>query len=232
MIITLLRTIIMYVFVVLTLRLMGKRQIGELEASELVVTIIISEIAANPISDINRPLSVSIVAIFILLILEVFLSYIAYHNIKARTLLFGKPSMFFQKGVLNQKEMKRQRFNVADLMEEVRNKGAVSLSQVEYIIMETNGKVSVIVNSQNSPVTPADMKIKGQPTYMSYVIIDNGNLISSNLKRLNLSRNWVDVQLKINNLDSVKDVFYLSFEEETGEVIIIPQSNRKKGRKR
>lgn len=227
MIITVLRTIIMYVFVVLTLRLMGKRQIGELEASELVVTIIISEIAAMPITNLGVPLSSSVIAILILLILEVCLSYVAYRSLSVRTLLYGRPSMFFQKGRLNQEEMKKQRFNVADLMEELRNNGAISLSQVDYVIMETNGKVSVIMNAQNSSVTPSDLNLNPEPVHMSYVIIDNGNLVRPNMERLGLNDDWLDKQLKTYNLKHPKDVFYLSFEQDSGSVILIPRDSVK-----
>ena len=227
MIITVLRTIIMYVFVVLTLRLMGKRQIGELEASELVVTIIISEIAAMPITNLGVPLSSSVIAILILLILEVCLSYVAYRSLSVRTLLYGRPSMFFQKGRLNQEEMKKQRFNVADLMEELRNNGAISLSQVDYVIMETNGKVSVIMNAQNSSVTPSDLNLNPEPVHMSYVIIANGNLVRPNMERLGLNDDWLDKQLKTYNLKHPKDVFYLSFEQDSGSVVLIPRDSVK-----
>ena len=186
MILTVLRTIIMYFFVVLTLRLMGKRQIGELEASELVVTIIISEIAAMPITNLGVPLIGSILAILILLVLEICLSYAAYRNLNIRTFLYGRPSMFYQKGRLNQGEMQKQRFNLGDLMEELRNSGAVSLDQVDYVLMETNGKVSVIMKAEESPLTPKDVNLKTDTVRMSYVIIDNGNVVVPNMKRLGL----------------------------------------------
>lgn len=227
MITTILRTVIIYIFVVFILRLMGKRQIGELEASELVVTIIISEIAALPISNPEIPFIKVILAIISLMLMEILFSYIAYKCIPVRTLLYGKPSMFVEKGKLNQQEMKRQRFNIADLMEELRNNGAVSLSQVDYVIMETNGKVSVILNSQSSPVTPGNMNLKPEPPVMSYVIIDNGNLIKPNLKRLDLSQKWLEHQLKIHNLDKISQVFYLSYEQSSGKTVLIPKESVK-----
>ncbi len=223
MLITILRTIIMYIFVVVTLRLMGKRQIGELEASELVVTIIISEIAALPITDLGVPMAGSILAILILLVLEICLSQLAYHSVVIRTALYGKPSMFYSEGKLHQQEMKKQRFNVGDLMEELRNQGIVSLDQVDYVIMETNGKVSVILSARENPITPEDLGLPVSPIPMVYVIVDNGNLISSNLKRLGLNENWLRNQLKENNLNDVRDIFYLSFEQGTGKTVLIPK---------
>lgn len=222
---TILKTVIIYVSVVFTLRLMGKRQIGELEASELVVTIIISEIAALPITEPEISFLKIGVAILSLMLLEIIFSQLAYRWIPLRTILYGKPSMFVEKGKLNQQEMKRQRFNIGDLMEELRNNGAVSLSQVDYVIMETNGKVSVILNSQSSPVTPANMNLKPEPPAMSYVIIDNGSLISGNLKRLNLSKKWLEHQLKIHNIEKISQVFYLSYEQSSGKTVLIPKEN-------
>ena len=227
MIITVLRTIIMYVFVVFILRIMGKRQIGELEASELVVTIIISEIAALPITNIGVPLSGCILAILILLIMEIFLSQAAYKSVSVRTVLYGKPSTLFKKGRINQSEMEKQRFNVADLMEEIRNSGAISLNQIDYVVMETNGKVSVILNAENSPVTPSDMNLKPSSVYMNYVIIDNGNLIKTNMERLGLNDEWLNEQLKKSKIDHIREVFYLSFEEQTGKTVIIPKELKK-----
>ena len=223
MITTVLRTGIIYFFVVLVLRMMGKRQIGELEPSELVVTIMISEVAALPITDVGKPLLVSLLAILVLVILEIFLSYFAYRSTKVRSIFYGRPSMFFENGKLHQKEMRRQRFNVADLMEEIRNNGAVSLNEVEYVLMETNGKVSVILKSENSPVTLGDLNIRTEPVRMSYVLIDNGNLISGNLKRLGLNDIWLKKILRENKLNRVKDVFYLSVEKDTGKVVLIPK---------
>lgn len=226
MIITVIRTVIMYAFVVLTLRLMGKRQIGELEPSELVVTIIISEIAAMPITNAGEPVLGSILAIMILLILEVVLSFLAYKNIHLRSFLYGRPSIFFKQGKIDQQEMKRQRFNLGDLMEEVRNSGAASLDEVAYIIMETNGNVSVILNAKNRPVTPDDINLSPEETEISYVIIDNGSLIKNNLKRLGFDMNWLHKRLKENHVNNIRDVFYCC-SDANGKVLVIPKEKKK-----
>ncbi len=226
-----LRTAIVYFFVVLTLRLMGKRQIGELEASELVVTIIISEIAAMPITDLGVPLASSILAILILMVLEILLSYLAYRNVWVRTALYGKPSIFYQKGEMDQKEMKRQRFNVADLMEELRNNGAVSLKQVDFVLMEPNGKVSVIMKAEHSPVTPEDLRVQPSPIQMSYVIVDNGNVIRANMKRLGLDDGWLRRTLQKKKLESARDVFYLSVEQNSGQTVLIPKEKKAGGKR-
>jgi len=229
LLITIIRTIIVYFFVVLTIRMMGKRQIGELEASELVVTIIISEIAATPITNIDAPLATNVLAIFILMILEVVMSYLAFRMPKVREILYGRPSVFYKNGKLNQKEMLSQRFNVADVMEEVRSHGACSLSDVEYIVMETNGNVSVILKNESSPVTAKQLNIKTDTVRMSYIIIDNGNIIKECMDKLGLNEKWLKNKLEEHNIKRPEDVFYLSFEQMTGKTVVIPKEKRRKG---
>lgn len=220
MLITVLRTAIMYALVVLTLRIMGKRQIAELEPSELVVTIIISELAADPIVDPGKPFATAIVSIIILLFFEVLLSFAAYKNINIRSLIYGKPSTFYGDGKINQKEMQNQRYSIGDLLEEIRNSGATSLSEVEYVIMETNGNVSVIQNSQNRPVTPGDLGIKVSMPEISYIIIDNGNIISNNLQRLGKTRGWMMKKLRDEGISKVSQVFYMGADK-SGDTVII-----------
>ena len=225
MLITFIRTIIMYFFVVLTLRLIGKRQIGELEPSELVVTIVISEVASLPIQDTSQPIANSLIAIFLLLILEVIISFSAYKSFDARKFFYGKPSVFYEKGHINQSEMEKQRFNINDLMEVVRNNGAVSLDEVEYVIMETNGNVSVIPNEKNKPLTAGDMNINAEPPQISYVIVDNGKINRSNLKRLGYNDDWLDKQLAAHR-QKLSDVFCMTADR-SGTIVMIPISKKK-----
>ncbi len=225
MLTTFIRTIIMYFFVVLMLRLLGKRQIGELEPSELVVTIVISEVAALPIQDVSQPISNSLVAIFLLLILEVVLSFSAYKSFWARKFFYGTPSVFYEKGKINQKEMMKQRFNLNDLMECVRNTGVTSLSDVDFVIMETNGNVSVIpTHSQGSEPEPTP-----NSPYISYVIIDNGNINENNLSRLGFDKNWLLNQLKKKKFRSPGEVFCMTADMRQNTVII-PFEKEKRGK--
>ncbi len=227
MLITFIRTIIIYFFTILSLRMLGKRQIGELEPSELVVTIIISEVAAAPIQDPALPVITSLLAIALLLILEVILSYCAYKNLTVRKIFFGTPSVFFEKGKINQKEMEKQRFNLNDLMETVRNTGSTSLSEVEYIIMETNGNVSVIPKNDQRPVNLSDLGFKSKsPILLSYVIIDNGHVNRNNIKRLGFDDNWLKAQLKSNKLSAPTEVFCMTADKD-GAIVILPYDRRK-----
>lgn len=228
MLITVIRTILIYFFTIFSLRLLGKRQIGELEPSELVVTIIISEVAAAPIQDAALPIIPNIMAIALLLILEVILSFGAYKSFKIRKLFFGRPSIFFKNGSIDQKEMEKQRFNLNDLMETVRNTGATSLSEVEYIIMETNGNVSIIPKSDQRPLTFSDLGIPApKPPTLSYVIIDNGNTNLSTLKLLGFNEEWLKKQLRMHNIKKAEDVFCMTANSD-GATVIIPKKTEKR----
>ncbi len=223
------RTIMMYFFVVLTLRLQGKRQIGELEPSELVVTIVISEVAALPIQDVSAPLINSLVSIFLLVILEVLISFGAYKSFALRKIFFGTPSVFYEKGKINQSEMEKHRFNLHDLMECVRNTGATNLSEVDFVIKETNGDVSVIPTPKKRPLTPEDVGISPSASGLSYVIVDNGRIDLHNLKILGFDENWLHKQLSLKKVSSLADIFCMTATKD-GDVIIIP--NDKRGKKR
>lgn len=214
------RTIIMYFFAIFILRSMGKRQIGELEPSEFVVTIMISELASLPIQETTQPLSTSIIAILMLVILEIIVSFTAYKNVKARKLLYGKPSMLFENGKINQKEMEKQRFNMNDLMEVIRNNGACGLDEVEYVIVETNGNVSVMLKAEEQPLKPSDVGLKLPKTELSYMIIDNGNISFENLKKLGYNDDWLRKQLKTENIKSPKDIFYMGADR-SGNVFVV-----------
>ena len=163
-----------------------------------------------------------LLAIFLLVILEIIISFAAYKNLKARKLFFGTPSVFYEKGKINQKEMEKQRFNLNDLMECVRNTGATSLSEVDFVIMETNGNVSVIPNAQNRTINTSDMNLNPEPTFLSYVIVDNGNLNKNNLKRLSFDENWLEKQLKKQKISSLNEVFCMTATQ-NGDVVIIPK---------
>lgn len=210
MLTTLIRTLIMYIVIVLTLRAMGKKQLSDFEPSELVVTIMMSEIAALPVQDNSQPLLSSVFVILLLLVFEVVLSFAAYKCPRIRKAVYGFPSVFFEKGKIHIEEMEKQRFSVTDLMESVRNNGFASLCEVDYVIMETNGNLSVIPNSASRSITPADMGLTPSEALISYVIIDAGSIYEGNLKRLGFDGEWLKKQLEKENIRSVKDVFCFS----------------------
>ncbi len=227
MLTTLIRTIIMYSFVVAALRIMGKRQLSDFEPSELVVTIMMSEVAALPVQDNSQPILSSIIVILLLLIFEVILSFIAFRCGRVRKLIYGFPSIFFEKGKINSAEMEKQRFSVTDLMEAIRNEGFLSLSEVDYVIMETNGNISVIPSASARPVTPPDLNLNPASASLSYVLIDDGSVYGQNLKKLGFNADWLKKQLDKENVRSVKDVFYFSADR-NGDTFIMKKEDKKK----
>jgi len=219
-------TVLMYFFVILSLRLLGKRQIGELEPSELVVTIIISEVASAPIQHPTQQIFPSLIVISLLLILEILLSFGAYKSPMLRKILYGVPSVFYEKGKLNQKEMEKQRFNLNDLMETVRNTGNTSLSEVDYVIMETNGNVSVIPKAENSPLSLSSLNLESSSeVFISYVIIDNGKVNKKNLSRLGFDENWMNIQLKSKGYKNYMQIFCMTADR-SGKIVIIPKTKK------
>ncbi|MEG2670492.1 MAG: DUF421 domain-containing protein [Oscillospiraceae bacterium] len=121
--------------------------------------------------------------------------------------------------------MENQRFSISDLMEEIRNSGASGLDEVDYVIMETNGKLSVILNSDNRPLTPKDLDIKAESTRISYIVIENGKLVDINMKRLGLSDMWLKKQLESNGISRISDVFYMGVDE-NGKVVALPMHKK------
>ena len=153
MIIAFLRTIILYLLIIAGIRLMGKRQVGELEPSELVLDLIIADLAAVPMQDFGIPLLSGIIPILTLLSVTMVLSVLTMKSVKFRAIVCGRPSIIVENGRLNQQEMRRNRFTVDELNEELRVQGITDLSTVKYAILETNGRVSVIPYANQRPVT-------------------------------------------------------------------------------
>ena len=144
MVIAFLRTIILYLFIIVGIRLMGKRQVGELEPSELVLALLIADLAAVPMQDFGIPLLTGIIPILTLLCLTMALSVLTMKSVRFRAVLCGRPSIIVENGKLHQREMQKNRFTVDELMEELRMKGITDLNSIKDAILETNGQISVL----------------------------------------------------------------------------------------
>lgn len=156
--ITFLRTVILYLLVVIGLRIMGKRQIGEMQPSELVVAIMISDIASIPMQDIGIPLLSGVIPIFTLIIMEIALSQISLKSRKFRRILTGKPSVIIHNGKMLREEMEKIRFNTDDLKEQLRIQGYVKTDDIQFAILETNGQLSIIPKPKKQQSTVEDVK--------------------------------------------------------------------------
>ena len=218
--ISFIRTIILYIFLVITVRIMGKRQIGELQPSELVVTILISELAAIPMQDLGIPLFNGIIPILTLLACEMILSFFMLKSIKVRKIFSGTPSVIITNGVIDQAEMKKNRFTIDDLMEELRLKNVSSVEEVSKAIMETNGKLSVFIRGTLSPVTPETMQLPAKDKCIPIPLIVDGKLIKENLALAKLGLDEIDNEMNKNNLANLKDVFFM-YSDDCGKVTTI-----------
>lgn len=207
MYIVLIRTLMLYFFVVLSMRLMGKKQIGQLQPFELVTTIMISELASLPMSDTKIPLISGIIAIATLLMLQCSISLLQLKSEFSRKLFCGEPSILIKDGKIDIDELKRQKFTINDLMEELRLNGYFNLGDIEYAILETSGQISIIPKSDVENVKRSDLKIKSQQESLPVTLILDSKVNMQNLKLINKNLEWLKGQLRKNNIQSEKDVF-------------------------
>ena len=184
MIITITRTVILYIFVTLGIRLMGKRQIGEMQPNELVVTLLISEIAAIPLQDTSQPILDGVVAIFTLVILEIIISVTAMKSIIVRKLMNGKSAVIIKNGVVDQQAMKNVRMTVLDLVELLRGQNVFDISTVAFAVLEVNGNLSILLKSSEQPATSGDLKLNKEAAVLPLPVISDGKLINESLKAL------------------------------------------------
>ncbi len=227
MFVLILRALVLYLLVMFSLRLMGKRQVGQLQPAELVIAIMISDVASIPMQNTGVPLLSGIVPICILVIAELSISYISLKNRKLRVAFSGSPSVLVHKGVLDEKEMERQRFNIDDLLEELRVQGYADISQIEYAILETGGQISVIPKSAARNLTVGDLQLKVCQEVLPYALITDGCVDDTELMRAGKTRKWLEKQLKQRHIENVKAVFLASLNAQ-GELFIQTKQNRKR----
>lgn len=216
------RTILMYVFVTISVRLMGKRQIGDMQPTELVVTLLISEIAAIPLQDISQPISIGLVAIFMLVFLEILASVIILKNLRFRRIFSGKAIALIKNGTIDQKAMRNVRITVFDLVEMLRMQGIFELDDIESAFLEVNGNLSVRQKPQKAPATPEQMGIEVADSGIPMTVISDGTIVESSLKFLNLTREDLLLLLKNEN-KYVGDIFLMTLNKAGQKVIIDKQ---------
>jgi uncharacterized membrane protein YcaP (DUF421 family) len=214
MLVLVIRTLILYTVVVISLRVMGKRQIGELQPSELVVAIMISDLAAVPMQAIDIPILTGIIPVLTLIIAEVFMSFLTLKNKKIRKFVTGEPSIVVYNGHVNEGELERLRFNMNDLLEELRISNVPNIADVEVAVLETNGKLSVIPKTDARPATVRDLNIQNaQRESVPYMLISDGDLNMTEVKRSGKSEEWLKRQLQKNHITNYKEIFIASLDE-------------------
>ena len=211
--IVLFRTIVIYLILMLFLRLLGKRQLGEMELSEFVAAALIANLAAHPLEETEQPMLPPLLAIAALSVLELLTAWISLRCIRLRALLYGRPSLIIDHGKIDQAEMRRNRFTPDELMQAMRSSGVLDINEVLYAVLETNGTLSVIPIAEAQPVTAGQMGTAFEEAGYPSVIISDGRVIDENLHRLGLDRSWLNSQLRQRGQAGAKSVFLMTADE-------------------
>ena len=227
MIIIFIRTLLLYVFVLISMRLMGPGELSQMQPFQLAIIMMIAELAALPMEDTGLPLLNGFVAILCLLFAQVVISYINLKSEKARGIICGKPSILISKGYINEQELKKLRININDLMEQIRSKDYYNIADVEFAILETNGDLSVIPKTQKRTITVEDMNLDVTYEGLPVSIILDGYINDDNLKKANLTLDWLASQLKVHGIQDEKQVLLCYID--TNKKLFIQKKDSYKG---
>lgn len=200
MLITFFRSIVLYIIVLIVMRLMGKREIGQLQPFELAISIMIADLATIPMSGVGIPIFNGIIPILALLLMDIIISTINLKSLKAREIICGKPSILIYRGKINEKALKKERFTINELQERLRGKDIINLGDVEYAILETNGEVTVIQKPEKRNTMPEDFNIKPDYEGIPYDLIIDGKIMNKNLKQIGKNVNWLKKEIEKFNM--------------------------------
>ena len=207
------RTVILYFAILISMRIMGKRQLGEMEISEFIVAALIADLAATPLQDIGIPLLNGLVPIIIMFCFEIIIAGLNMRSIKLRKLTYGRPEIIIRNGRIIREAMQKNRFTLDELMQELRAQGLTDTAQVEYAVLETNGQLSIILKSGDQPVTASQMGVVGDDVSYAHIIINEGRILDNNLELLGRDRRWLSNELKRQNFRSADEVYILTLSE-------------------
>ena len=196
MLITFFRAIILYIVVLAVMRLMGKREIGQLQPFELAISIMIADLASIPMTEIGIPIFNGIVPILGLLVMHLIISVINLKSLKAREIICGKPSILIYRGKINEQELKKERFTINELEERLRGNNVVNLGDVEYAILETSGQVTVIQKPEKRNTIPEDFNIVPEYEGIPYDLVVDGKVMMKNLKLIGKNYAWLKKQVE------------------------------------
>lgn len=209
MFISYLRTLVLYLVLIFTVRLMGKRQIAEMEPAEFVVTMLLANLAAVPMQDNAIPLLSGLVPILTVLAMELILAVLSMKYIPMRKLLCGKPSILISNGVIDQNALRQGRISLDELTEKLREKDVFDLTAIQHAIMETDGELTIMLYPEYKPANAKAAGIKVKNTFLPYTVISDGKLLPDNLRLSGFDRAWLEKELK--NLGcGIRELFLLT----------------------
>ena len=200
MLITFFRAIILYIFVLIVMRLMGKREIGQLQPFELAISIMIADLSTVPMADIGIPIFNGIIPILGLLLMHLIISIVNLKSLKAREIICGKPRILIYRGKIDEKALKKERFTINELQERLRGNNIVNISDVEYAILETSGQVTVIQKPEKRNTIPEDFNIYPEYEGITYDLVVDGKIMEKNLEVLGKDYQWLERELSKMNI--------------------------------
>lgn len=224
MLIVFIRAVILYIIVIISIRIMGKRQIGELQPTELVITILVSNIATLPLEDLNIPLITGIIPILLLVCFDVIMSGATLKFRNLRRVVSGTAKVVIRDGRIEQGVLKELRFSIDDLMVALRGKDVFDISEVQFAVIETNGKISVYKKFDNRETTNQDLKINGTSKNPPMIVIEDGVLVEHGLREIEKEKSWVEEQIAKKHL-TINQVFLMTADK-NGKVSIIEKNRR------
>lgn len=230
MLVILIRAFILYIFVVTVMRLMGKRQIGELQPYELATAIMISELAAVPMQEMGIPLINGIAPILVLLVGQFLLSFAVMKSNTLRKLICGKPRILIENGKIKEENLRKEFYNLSDLLEQLRINNIPNISDVEFAILETSGQLSVIHKPRKRPVTPEDINIDASYEGLPIDLILDGEVMHKNLEKSGHDLKWLQLKLKELGASGVKDVLIASLDSK-GRIFCQQKSSERRTKK-
>lgn len=201
MLIVFFRSIVLYIIVLIVMRLMGKREIGQLQPFELAIAIMIADLAAVPMAETGIPISNGIIPILGLLVMHLIISFLNLKSMKIREILCGKPAILIYRGKIDEKVLKKERFTLNELQERLRSSNVVNLGDVEYAILETSGQVTVIQKPDKRTTTPKDFNIMPEYEGIPYDLVVDGKVMYNNLKIIGKDYNWLKKQVNKFNME-------------------------------
>ena len=203
--ITLIRAVIIYITVITAMRIMGKRQIGELKPHELVITVLVSQVASIPLEDNSMPLANMFVPILIFVSFEIIVSVISMKSLNFRNLIQGRPMFVIRNGKIDEKQMKRLRFTIDDLIDAIRQKDVFDISTVQDAVIETNGSISVLQKAEEAPVTPKQLKLSVDENSTPIAVVIDGKPVTEYFSTEKIKNSKIELVVNNENKD-IKDI--------------------------
>ena len=201
MLVTFFRAILLYIIVLIVMRLMGKREIGQLQPFELAISIMIADLAAVPMAETGIPISNGIIPILGLLVMHLIISFLNLKSLKIREILCGKPSILVYRGKIDEKVLKKERFTINELEERLRSNNVFNLGDVEYAILETSGQITVIQKPDKRTTIPKDFNITPEYEGIPYDLVVDGKVMYQNLKNIGRDYNWLKKEVNKFNME-------------------------------